>query len=89
MCRSLVSRWRRDYLMAQAAGQTPTLIPVHLMESRPALSSAGAKLTAAVDDGEIEVRRGDTAVVIRGAPDQAVLGMVLGELLQSGLGSPR
>ena len=85
---NLLARWRRDYLMAQAASQTPTLIPVHVVESQPALSSARAKLTAAVDDGEIEVRRGDAAVVIRGAPNQAVLGMVLRELLQSGLGSP-
>ena len=86
---NLLARWRHDYLTAQAAGQSSALIPVHVVESQPAPSSAPAQLTAAVDDGEIEVRRGDTAVIIRGAPNQAVLGMVLRELLQSGLGAPR
>jgi hypothetical protein len=46
-------------------------------------------LTAAVDDGEIEVRLGDTTVIIRGVPNQAIVGMVLRELLQSGLGAPK
>ena len=41
------------------------------------------------NDGEIEVRRGDTAVIIRGAPNQGALGMVLRELLQTGHGVPR
>jgi transposase len=86
---NLLARWRRDYLTAQAAGQAPALIPIRVVESQPASSSARAQSAVAVDDGEIEVRRGDTAVIIRGAPNQAVLGMVLRELLQSGLGAPR
>jgi transposase len=86
---NLLARWRRDYLTSQIAGQTPTLIPVHVVQSQPAPSSARAQLTAAVDDGEIEVRRGDAAVIIRGTPNHAVLGMVLRELLQSGFGVPR
>ena len=86
---NLLARWRRNYLTAQAAGQSPALIPIRVVESQPASSSARAQLAVAVDDGEIEVRRGDTAVIIRGAPNQAVLGMVLRELLQSGLGAPR
>jgi transposase len=86
---NLLARWRRDYLTAQAAGQSPALMPIRVVESEPASSSARAQLHVAVDDGEIEVRRGDTAVIIRGVPNQAALGMVLRELLQSGLGAPR
>ena len=86
---NLLARWRRDYLTAQAAGQSPALIPIRVVESQRASSSARAQLAVAVDDGEIEVRRGDTAVIIRGTPNQAVLGMVLRELLHSGLGAPR
>ena len=86
---NLLARWRRDYQTAQAAGQSPALIPIRVVESQPAPSSARAQLAAAVVDGEIEVRLGDTTVIIRGAPNQAVLGMVLRELLQSGLGAPK
>jgi transposase len=86
---NLLARWRHDYLKAQAAGQSPALIPIRIVESQPALSSARAQLAAAVDDGEIEVRRGDTTVIIRGVPNQAALGMVLCELLQSGLGASK
>ena len=86
---NLLARWRRDYLTAQGAGQSPALIPLHVLESQPAPSSTHARLTAAGDDGEIEVRCGDTAVIIRGAPNQAALGMVLRELLQSGLGASK
>ena len=86
---NLLARWRHDYFTAQAAGQSPALISVRVVESQPAPSSAQAQLAATFNDGEIEVRRGDTAVIIRGAPNQATLGMVLCELLQSGLGAPR
>ena len=86
---NLLARWRRDYLAAQAAGESPTLIPVHVVQSQAAPSSAPTQLIATVNDGEIEVRRGDTAVIIRGAPNQIVLGMVLRELRQSGPGAPR
>jgi transposase len=86
---NLLARWRHDYLKAQAAGQSPALIPIRVVESQPAPSSARAQLAAAVDDGEIEVRLGNTTVIIRGVPNQAVLGMVLRELLQSGLGAPK
>lgn len=86
---NLLARWRHDYLTAQAAGQSPALIPIRVVESQPAPSSARAQLAAAVDDGEIEVRRGDTTVIIRGVPNQAALGMVLRELLQSGLGASK
>jgi hypothetical protein len=44
-----------------------------------------AQLTATVDDGEIEVRCGDTAVIVCLTPNQTIFGMVLRELLQSGL----
>jgi transposase len=85
---NLLARWRHDYLKAQAAGQSPALIPIRVVESQPAPPSARAQLAAAVDEGEIEVRRGDTTVIIRGVPNQAVLGMVLREL-QSGPGAPK
>jgi hypothetical protein len=85
----LHARWRRDYLTAQAGGQSPALIPVHVVQSQAVPSSAPTQLTATVSDGEIEVRRGHTAVIIRGTPNQAVLGMVLRELLQSGLGTSK
>ena len=86
---NLLARWRHHYFTAQAAGQPPALIPIRVVESQPAPSSARAQLAAAVDDGEIEVRRGDTTVIIRGVPNQAALGMVLRELLQSGLGASK
>ena len=86
---NLLARWRHDYLAAQAAGQSPALIPVHVVQSQAAPSSAPTQLTATANDGEIEVRRGDTAVIIRGAPNQAALGMVLRELLQTVHGAPR
>jgi transposase len=86
---NLLARWRHDYFTAQAAGQSPALIPVRVVESQPAQSSSRAQLAAAVDDGEIEVRLGDTTVIVRGVPNQAALGMVLRELLQSGLGAPK
>ena len=86
---NLLARWRHDYFTAQAAGQSPALIPVRVVESQPAPSSSRAQLAAAVDNGEIEVRHGDTTVIIRGVPNQAALGMVLRELLQSGLGASK
>ena len=43
----------------------------------------------AAGHGEIEVWRGDTAIIIRGTPDQSILGTVLRELLTSGSGSVR
>lgn len=58
------------------------------MESQSAPSSLRAELTSAVDDNEIEVRRGDTVIIIQGMPNQAVFRMVLRELLQSAFGAP-
>lgn len=86
---NLLACWRRDYLTAHAGGQSPALIPVHVVQSQAVPSSAPVQLTAAVSDGEIEVRRSDTAVIIRGVPNQAALGMVLRDLLQTGLGASR
>ena len=86
---NLLARWRRDYLMAQAAGTTPALIPVHLTDELPALSPTRARPVDTSNNGEIEIRRDDMTVVIRGTPDQAVLGVLLRELLQLGSGSPR
>ena len=86
---NLLARWRYDYLAAQAAGQSPALIPVHVVQSQAAPSSAQTQFIATVNDGEIEVRRGDTAVIIRGAPNHAALHMVLRELLQTVHGAPR
>ena len=86
---NLLARWRHDYLAAQAANQSPALIPVRVVESQPAPSSSRAQLAAAVDNGEIEVRHGDTTVIIRGVPNQAALGMVLRELLQSRPGASK
>jgi transposase len=86
---NLLARWRRDYLMAQVATTTPALIPVHVVDSPPAPSTVRTRPTTAPRDGEIELRRGDTTVFIRGVPDQAVLGALLHELLQCGPGSSR
>ena len=92
---NLLARWRRDYLMAQATGSTPALIPVHVVDHVPATSPAQARLLRTPNipntpnDGEIEIRRNDMTVVIRGAPDQAVLGVLLRELLKFGPGSSR
>ena len=86
---NLLARWRRDYLIAQAGGTMPALIPVHVVESQPApfLSRARPGVDAAI--GEIEIRQADTVFVIRGTPDPAVLGMVLRELLRPGRGLPK
>ena len=86
---NLLARWRRDYLMAQAAGTTPALIPVHVVGSVPPSSPARARPIGTANDGEIEIRRYDMTVLIRGAPDQAVLVVLLRELLQFGPGSSK
>jgi transposase len=86
---NLLARWRRDYLMAQVATTTPVLIPVHVVDSPPAPLPARTRPTTVPRDGEIELRRGDTTVFIRGAPDQAVIGALLRELLQGDFGSSR
>ena len=79
---NLLARWRRDYLIAQAAGTMPALIPVHVVESQAAPFPARARPSADAIGGEIEIRQADTVFVIRGMPDPAVLGMVLRELLR-------
>ena len=86
---NLLARWRRDYLIAQAAGTTPALIPVHIVESQPAPFPPRTRLGGDAVGGEIEIRLADTVFVIRGTPDPAVLSVVLRELLQLGRGSPK
>ena len=86
---NLLARWRRDYLIARAAGTTPALIPVHFTGELPASSPARVRPVGAPNDGEIEIRRNNMTVVIRGTPDQGVLGVLLRELLQFGLGLSR
>jgi transposase len=86
---NLLARWRRDYLMAQVATTMPALIPVHVVDSPPTPSTVRTPPTTVPRDGEIELRRGDTTVFIRGVPDQAVLGALLRELLQGDFGSSR
>jgi transposase len=86
---NLLARWRRDYLMAQVATTMPALIPVHVVDSPPAPSTVRTLPATVPCDGEIELRRGDTTVFIRGAPDQAVVGALLRELLQGDFGSSR
>ncbi|MDY7576697.1 IS66-like element accessory protein TnpA [Actimicrobium sp. CCI2.3] len=86
---NLLAGWRRDYLMAQVATTTPTLITVHVVESPPAPLPARTRPTIAPRDAGIELRRGDTTVFIRGASDQAVVGALLRELLQGDFGSSR
>ena len=86
---NLLARWRRDYLIAQAAGTTPALIPVHVVESQPAPFPSRARPSGDALSGEIEIRQAGTVLFIRGAPDSAVLGLVLRELLQPGRGLPK
>ena len=86
---NLLARWRRDYLIAQAAGRAPALIPVHVVPGPMPMSLARSQPAEAAGHGEIEVRHGDTTVIIRGAPDQSILGTVLRELLTSGTGSAK
>ena len=86
---NLLARWRRDYLIAQASGTTSALIPVHVVESRSAPFPTRERSAADAAGGEIEIRQGQTVFLIRGVPDQAVLSMVLRELLHSGLGSSK
>lgn len=85
---NLPARWRRDYLTTQAASQSPALIPMRVMERQLAPSSVRIKLAAAVD-GQIDVRVDDMTVIIRGVPNEAILGMVLRELMQCSLGAPK
>lgn len=84
---NLLARWRRDYLIAQAAGKTTALIPIHVVDVSPVAPSRPVPVATALA-GEIEVRRGDTVMIIRGAPDESVLGAVLRELLQVPPGTP-
>ena len=86
---NLLARWRRDYLMAQASGTAPALIPVHVTGELPVSSTARARPLSTPNEGDIEIRRDNMTVVIRGAPDQAVLVVLLRELLQFGPGSPK
>jgi transposase len=86
---NLLARWRRDYLLAQAAGKAPALVPVHVVASQPVEAPARTRPAVATGSGEIEVRHGDSTVIIRGAPHEFVLGIVLATLLQSRCGSPR
>ena len=86
---NLLARWRRDYLIAQAAGTTPALIAVHVVESQPAPFPSRARPSGDALSGEIEIRQAGTVLFIRGAPDSAVLGLVLRELLQPGRGLPK
>lgn len=86
---NLLARWRRDYLIAQASGTTPALIPVHVVESQSALFPTRAQSAVDSTGGEIEIRQGHTVLLIRTVPDQAVLGMVLRELLHAGPGLSR
>ena len=86
---NLLARWRRDYLIAQAAGTTPALIPVHVVESQSAPFPSRARLGGDALSGKIEIRQAGTVLFIRGAPDPAVLGLVLRELLQPGRGLPK
>ena len=86
---NLLARWRRDYLIAQASGTMPALIPVHVVESQAAPFPSRTRPSGDGGGGEIEVRQADTVFVIRGTPDPAVLGMVLRELLQPGRGLPK
>lgn len=86
---NLLARWRRDYLLAQAAGKAPALIPVHVVANQPVEVPAQLQPAVAAGSGEIEVRHGDSAVIIRGAPDTSILGMVLREMLRPGPGLPR
>ncbi len=86
---NLLARWRRNYLSAQAAGASAALIPVHVVENQPARLSTHAHPAMVATDGEIEIRLGKAVVVIRGMPDQAMLGVVLANLLHAGCGSSK
>ena len=86
---NLLARWRRDYLIAQAGGHSPALIPVHVVPSPPAKPLARSQPAETAGHSEIEVRCGDIVVSIRGTPNQSILGTVLRELLTSGSGSAR
>ncbi len=86
---NLLARWRRDYLLAQSGEQSPALIPVHVVPSPLANPRDRQQPVEAARQGEIEMRRGDIVVIIRGIPDQSTLGTVLHELLTSGSGLAR
>jgi hypothetical protein len=81
--------WRRDYLIARDKGQTPALIPIHVVDAAPVAPSRLRPVAVVAGTGEIEVRLGDPAILIRGAPDESTLDAVLRQLLPSRLGSPR
>lgn len=87
---NLLARWRRHHLIAQAGGsKAPALIPVHVVEHQPAQAQAPARPTVVPHDGEIEIRRSDATVLIRGVPDAATLGTVLRAFLHAGSGLSR
>lgn len=65
-------------------------MPVHVVETQPMPLSAHALSPVTADDPEIEVRRGDTVVIVRDIPNQSTMGMgmVVRELLRLGFGAP-
>lgn len=65
-------------------------MPVHVVETQPMPLSAQALSPVTADDPEIEVRRGDTVVIVRDIPNQSTMGMgmVVRELLRLGFGAP-
>jgi transposase len=83
---NLLARWRRDYLITRDKGHTPALIPIHVVDAAPVASSR-LRPVAVAGAAEIEVRLGGTVVIIRGAPDESILGAVLRQLLPSRPGS--
>ena len=65
-------------------------MPVHVVETQPMPLLARALSPVTADDPEIEVRRGDTVVIVRDIPNQSTMGMgmVVRELLRLGFGAP-
>lgn len=67
-------------------------MPVHVVETQPMPLLARALSPVTADDPEIEVRRGDTVVIVRDIPNQSTMGMGMGmvvrELLRLGFGAP-
>lgn len=87
---NLPAHRRRDYFTVQCPGRSPALMPVHVVETQPMPLLARALSPVTADDPEIEVRRGDTVVIVRDIPNQSTMGMgmVVRELLRLGFGAP-
>ena len=85
---NLLSRWRREYVRAQSTGcQSAALIPVRVVDLPTCLPHDDQSVDT-TNSSNIEVRHGNTSMIIRGTPDAGIVLQILGALLPPHSGVP-